>query len=511
MIRAGLAVGGQFGRGVICVRNRATNTWSAPAFLTIAGGSFGLQIGGQSIDIVLVIMDKTGVDRLLGNQFKIGAEASAAAGPVGRSAEAATDIQMRAKILSYSRSRGLFAGVALNGSTMAADEDANARFYGSGWAAGRCRARRRPARTCRPPSARCARRSASTRDRSGHEALKIGIGGVRGVVGDTFTPELVVAFAQAFGTYLGPGRILVCRDTRPSGPMVAAGVMAGLLATGCDVVDLGVCPTPSLQLAVKWLDARGGHLDHGRAQPRAVERAQVRPRRRALPDAGAGGGTARHLSPGAIREGDVGSHPHAGGARRGDPASPGRPHARASTCGACASGGSRWRWTAATGPARCWRPDGSAELGCEVLAINDDPSSPFPHTPEPKPETMAQVRAVVKAGRADIGLVHDADGERLGLVDETGRALSEELTLALAVDIALRERVGPIVTNVSTTMAMERMRVEVRRAGRFGRRSASPTSPRQSSSTARCSGGEGNGSVAVPRVQPSHDSAARRA
>jgi lipid-binding SYLF domain-containing protein len=130
LIRAGLAVGGQFGHGVICVRNREAGTWSAPAFLTIAGGSFGAQIGAQSIDLVLVIMDATGVQRLLGNQFKIGAEASVAAGPVGRSAEAATDIQLRAKILSYSRSRGLFGGIALNGSTMAADEDANQRFYG---------------------------------------------------------------------------------------------------------------------------------------------------------------------------------------------------------------------------------------------------------------------------------------------------------------------------------------------------------------------------------------------
>ncbi len=88
--------------------------------------------------------------------------------------------------------------------------------------------------------------------------LKIGVSGVRGVVGETFTPDLVVGFAQAFGTYLGPGRILVCRDTRPSGPMVASAVMAGLLATGCDVVDLGICPTPSLQLAVRWLGAEGG-------------------------------------------------------------------------------------------------------------------------------------------------------------------------------------------------------------------------------------------------------------
>jgi lipid-binding SYLF domain-containing protein len=130
VIRAGLGVGGQYGKGMICVRDRQTNTWSAPAFLKIAGGSFGAQIGAQSIDLVLVIMDPNGVQRLLGNQFKIGAEASVAAGPVGRSAEAATDIQLRAKILSYSRSRGLFGGIALNGSTMAADQEANQRFYG---------------------------------------------------------------------------------------------------------------------------------------------------------------------------------------------------------------------------------------------------------------------------------------------------------------------------------------------------------------------------------------------
>src|SRR3954468_4276146 len=88
--------------------------------------------------------------------------------------------------------------------------------------------------------------------------LKIGITGVRGVVGEAFTPELIVGFAQAFGTYLDGGRILVCRDTRPSGPMARAAVFAGLLAAGCEVIDLDTCPTPSLQLAVQWLGADGG-------------------------------------------------------------------------------------------------------------------------------------------------------------------------------------------------------------------------------------------------------------
>src|SRR6195256_758723 len=88
--------------------------------------------------------------------------------------------------------------------------------------------------------------------------LKIGITGVRGIVGETFTPEVAVGFAQAFATYLDSGRILVCRDTRSSGPMVRSAVVAGLLAAGCEVIDLGVCPTPSLQLAVTWLKADGG-------------------------------------------------------------------------------------------------------------------------------------------------------------------------------------------------------------------------------------------------------------
>jgi lipid-binding SYLF domain-containing protein len=127
--KGGLVVGGQWGRGMLSARG-AQGSWSAPAFLTLTGGSFGLQIGGQEIDLVLVIMDRKGLERLVSNQFKLGVDASAAAGPVGRDAQASTDIQMRAKILSYSRARGLFAGVTINGGTIKQDRDANERFYG---------------------------------------------------------------------------------------------------------------------------------------------------------------------------------------------------------------------------------------------------------------------------------------------------------------------------------------------------------------------------------------------
>ena len=129
-IKGGLGVGAHRGKGIMSTRNRANGTWSNPGFLTLTGGSFGAQIGAQEIDLVLIVMNKSGVQNLLKNEFKIGADASVAAGPVGRSAEASTDIQLRAEILSYSRARGLFAGVTLNGSAIREDEDANQRFYG---------------------------------------------------------------------------------------------------------------------------------------------------------------------------------------------------------------------------------------------------------------------------------------------------------------------------------------------------------------------------------------------
>lgn len=129
-IKGGFVLAAHRGKGVISVRDRATGDWSLPAFLTVTGGSIGAQIGAQSVDLVLVVMNRRGLENLLQNQFTLGADGSVAAGPVGRSAEASTDIQMRAEILSYSRTRGLFAGVSLNGAAIRQDRDANEDFYG---------------------------------------------------------------------------------------------------------------------------------------------------------------------------------------------------------------------------------------------------------------------------------------------------------------------------------------------------------------------------------------------
>jgi phosphomannomutase len=336
--------------------------------------------------------------------------------------------------------------------------------------------------------------------------LKIGIGGVRGIVGETFTPELAVGFAQAFATYLNSGRILVCRDTRPSGPMITAAVAAGLLASGCEVINLGVCPTPSLQLAVPWLGARGGiaiTAGHNGADwnalkfvrsdglylnsTQAAELLDIYHQHefekaswdRIRPAVGHEDAVDFHL--GRLQQ----SFDIANIRRRGF-------RVAVDCCnGACSILVPRW----------------IAEMGAQVLTINDDMNAPFPHDPEPRRDTMAQVRAVVKAGCADLGLVLDADGERLGLVDESGRILSEEVTFALAAAIRLARKAGPVVTNVSTSAMVDRIASQYQ-----------TTVVRTPVGQAYVSeailehhavlGGEGNGCVAIPEIQAVPDSSA---
>jgi len=128
LLNGGFVFGGRYGRGVASCRTE--KGWSAPAFFMIGGGSFGLQIGGQATDVVMLIMNKEGMNNLLASKFKLGADASAAAGPVGRHAAADTDWKMRAQVLTYSRSRGLFAGLELNGAVIKQDKDSTREFYG---------------------------------------------------------------------------------------------------------------------------------------------------------------------------------------------------------------------------------------------------------------------------------------------------------------------------------------------------------------------------------------------
>ena len=338
------------------------------------------------------------------------------------------------------------------------------------------------------------------------KSLKIGITGVRGIIGETFTPEVAVGFSQAFGTYLDGGRILVCRDTRASGPMVRAAVIAGLLAAGCEVIDLGVSPTPSLQLAVTWLNADGGiaiTAGHNPSQWNALKFVRGdglylnTTQAEELLDIFHQGEFAKatwdQIKP-AIRHQDPIQH-HIKlltAAFNVDVIKNRRLKVAVDCCnGACA----------------LLIPIWLREIGCEVLVINDNVDAAFPHAPEPKPETMAQLSAVVKAGNADIGFAHDADGERLGIVTELGEPLSEELTFALATRIRLEQKSGTVVTNVSTTGAIEQ--IVAGYGGAVVRTQVGQTYISESMIELNgVLGGEGSGGVTVPELHSTHDSAA---
>ena len=131
VVKAGFVLGGRFGRGLLSIR-RADGTWSNPTYMSLTGGSVGFQAGVQATDVVLVFRTRRSVDSLVHGKFTLGADASVAAGPVGRNATASTDAELKAEIYSYSRSRGLFAGVALDGSALTIDNDANQAVYGDG-------------------------------------------------------------------------------------------------------------------------------------------------------------------------------------------------------------------------------------------------------------------------------------------------------------------------------------------------------------------------------------------
>src|SRR5262249_39107069 len=128
MVKIAIGFGGNHGKGVATCRTE--HGWSAPAPITITGGSWGLQLGGQAVDLVMIVTNDSGMEHLLSSKFKLGADASAAAGPVGRDAAADTDIKMRAEVLTYSRARGLFAGIDLSGAALTQDKDETRLLYG---------------------------------------------------------------------------------------------------------------------------------------------------------------------------------------------------------------------------------------------------------------------------------------------------------------------------------------------------------------------------------------------
>jgi phosphomannomutase len=334
--------------------------------------------------------------------------------------------------------------------------------------------------------------------------LKISISGVRGVVGDSLTPALLARFAQAFGTYAGSGTVVVGRDTRTSGEMVRQAVISGLLSSGCRVIDLDVCPVPTVQLAVRHRRAHGGiaiTASHNPAEWNALK--FIGPDGLFL-----GAGTARELL-------DIyhqGEYVKVAGAemRSVERMTDGIDrHLKAilDAVGPLGAGGRRLRVAldSCNGAGSLMAPRLLEALGVDVVPINITPNGLFPRPAEPLPENLGALSETVRAHGCDVGFAQDMDADRLAVVSEQGHPIGEDFTLVLATWHVLSRTPGPVVANLSTTAALDEV------ATRFGC-TLVRTKIGEANVTERMRldraviGGEGNGGVIYPAINFARDS-----
>ena len=334
--------------------------------------------------------------------------------------------------------------------------------------------------------------------------LKISISGVRGVIGDSLTPALLTRFAQAFGTHTGAGTIVIGRDPRTSGEMVKHAVIAGVLSSGSRVVDIGMCPVPTVQLQVRQRHAHGGiaiTASHNPAEWNALK--FIGPAGLFL-DAG----QARELLdiyhqgeytkvPGAeIRtveevEGATDAHIKAILDALGPLPKTDKPL--------------RVVLDSCNGAGSIVGPKLLEALGAEVITINVTPDGSFPRPAEPVAENLRDLCDAVREHSADIGFAQDMDADRLAIVSENGEPIGEDYTLALASLYVLQRERGPIVANLSTTSALDDI------AQQFGcpvfRTKIGEVNVTDGMRQHRAVvGGEGNGGVIYPRINFGRDS-----
>lgn len=337
--------------------------------------------------------------------------------------------------------------------------------------------------------------------------LKIGVSGVRGVVGEFLTPALALHFAQAFGTYVGRGRVVVGRDTRTSGPMLQHAVQCGLLAAGCDVVDIGILPTPTIQIYVEHIRARGGiglTASHNPAEYNALKLFNAE------------GQFFNHYERSELidlyHQSDFAQATNAeiGYVTRDEGTAKGVHIARV----LAKVDGERIRrrhfhvaLDAVNGAGSVMTPGFLVDsLGCRLDAISIDPTKVFPRIAEPRPDTLGDLSALVQKTGAEVGFAQDPDADRLAIVDENGRVLDNDDVLALAVLRALAVVPGDVVVNLTTSSAIDDIALG------FGRRvyrtpvgEANVVETMQAVKAAI--GGEGSaGGVIFPAVQLCRDS-----
>lgn len=341
--------------------------------------------------------------------------------------------------------------------------------------------------------------------------LKTGVAGVRGVVGDSLTPQLLVGFGQAFGTYLDGGSVVLGRDTRPSGEMAENALVGGLTAAGCNVIDLGIAPVPTIQHAVRRHHADGGIAITASHNPQEWNALKFIHRDGILLRPYQGQELLSvyyqgnfQLVPydelGQISEDDQAVEKHLSDVLQAlgddfDLITDRRLTVVVDCCNGAGAVASETFLYA---------------LGCEVILINETPDGIFAHEPEPVPANLGQLAEAVREHDADIGFAQDADADRLCLVNERGEPISEEFTVAFAADALPPDPPGPIVTNLSTSRIVEE--AAARQGREVIRTSVGEVNVIQAIQRhAAALGGEGNGGVMWPRSQYCKDSFAAMA
>jgi phosphomannomutase len=338
-----------------------------------------------------------------------------------------------------------------------------------------------------------------------HEDLIISVSGVRGTVGSALEPSQLTRFATAFGTLIKGGPVVVGRDTRTSGPMVHHAVFAGLIATGCQVIDVGVCPTPTVLLMSKALNAGGSLVitaSHNPIDWNGIEFASESGRllgeaeRTRLMEVYESGDfeLAAWDKQGSVKLVDTAVEQHIAGVLSCDWV------LRDQT----QSHGLKVVIDCGNGAGSVISPCLLRALGCEVVELNCVPDGYFPRPAEPTPDALDQLCDAVKSEGADLGLAHDGDADRLVLVSEQGAPLSSEYTFALAAEFLLNKRKGDIVATVSTSRMLDDV------ADRHGvQLHRTPVGVgyvvEKMRETAAVIGGEGTGGVIYPELQYTTD------
>lgn len=333
--------------------------------------------------------------------------------------------------------------------------------------------------------------------------LMIGISGVRGVVGDNLTPELLVNLGQAFGTWVDSGRVVVGRDTRASGDMIKHAVFSGLLSAGCSIVDVGVCGTPSAAMMIERLGADGGIVisaSHNTIEWNALKFFRSdgvylnQEQGRQLLDIYYGGDS-RKVGYDKLNEVE----------NNGDAV---RNHLQKVLDVVDVRALQKRRFRVAVdccnGAGSTLALDFLRRIGCEVTAIDCQMNGLFPRNPEPVRQHVTAILEVVKNRGADLGFAEDADADRVAFIDERGEYIGEEYSLCLAARYRLSHNKGPVVTNLSTTRMIDDVAREFD-CPVFRTPVGEVNVAEMMMDKNAVVGGEGNGGVIDPRVHYGRD------